>query len=149
MLPFTCFRTSLDTLEHDGAQSDCAVQCHEAASQCDGPLFSTPFDPSPPQLVDSTARYASFRAALSTVLRLVAISQLERMLAANERLAALAASSEQVRAENEANGAREAELVEERDEARHGLVRAMCARDELQRTLEEHVLMLVILSKGP
>ncbi|GAA5999058.1 SH3 domain-containing protein [Rhodotorula paludigena] len=149
MLPFTCFKTSLDTLEHDGAQSDCAVQCHEAASQCEDPLFSTPFDPSPPRLVDSTARYASFRAALSTVLRLVATSQLERMLAANERLAALAASSEQVRAENEANGAREAELVEERDEARHGLVRAMCARDELQRTLEEHVSMLVILSKGP
>ncbi|GAA5822564.1 hypothetical protein JCM3770_006313 [Rhodotorula araucariae] len=110
--------------------------------------LSAPFDPTPPVLVDASARYRAFRGGVSALLRRIGTAQVTRLTEMNALLAELGQHAARARADHTVNSELEATLAGELAEWHGELFAAEQRRPKLQQRLEEEILTLVILSQG-
>ncbi|GAA5862034.1 hypothetical protein JCM1840_006914 [Sporobolomyces johnsonii] len=97
----------------------------------------------------SASLYRHFRDLLSTLLVLIATSQLSRMLSMNHRVRILSEQAARARAENHANYAVQEELDARLRSATTRLEALRARTPRVRERLEEGVLSLVVLAKGP
>ncbi|GAA5979160.1 hypothetical protein JCM21900_000266 [Sporobolomyces salmonicolor] len=118
----------------------------------DPPPEPDPCTPSPsssPSPLSSASLYCQFRRVLSDLLVLIASSQLSRMLSMNQRVRVLSEQASLARAENHANYAVQEVLDARVRSVTRGLEALRRRAPKIQDRLEEGVLSLVILAKGP